>query len=365
MSDGTGRIYQRGETWWIDFSVDGERYRESSGSTKKKDARALLRKRMEEINRGTFNPDADEVTLNDLHDLVETDYEVNGKKSTDRLRVAYDHLREHFGGGFRVVNLTTAAVKRYARERTQDAAPGTVNIELSALRRGLTLAEEDGLLATTPRVPRLQVDNVRENFLTMADVAAICEEIGDDLAPVVRFAALTGWRKNEILGLRWRQVDFDAETVRLEPGTTKNREGRVVPFGTYPQLRRLLRQQRSWTDAVEARREEIVPFVFHRSGDRIRDIRKAWNGATERAGLDEAWFHDLRRTAVRNLEAAGVSRSVAMSITGHKTESVYRRYAISDKSAQEDGLAKLSEHLGGESVERKTVDLDREREKRG
>lgn len=70
----------------------------------------------------------------------------------------------------------------------------------------------------------------------MADVEAICEEITDRVEPVVRFAALTGWRKGEILDLEWRQVDFEAGTVHLDPGTTKNSEGRTFPFSTLPPL---------------------------------------------------------------------------------------------------------------------------------
>jgi integrase len=71
-------------------------------------------------------------------------------------------------------------------------------------------------------------------------------------------------------------------------------------------------------------------------------MRGAWNGACKRAGLQGAWFHDLRRTAVCNLERAGVPRSVAMKLTGHKTESVYRRYAIADEAALSEGVEKLA-----------------------
>jgi integrase len=71
-----------------------------------------------------------------------------------------------------------------------------------------------------------------------------------------------------------------------------------------------------------------VPLVFHRKGKPIKSYRKALAAACIAAGCPGRLMHDFRRTAVRNLERAGVSRSVAMKVTGHKTESVYRRYAI-------------------------------------
>ena len=53
-------------------------------------------------------------------------------------------------------------------------------------------------------------------------------------------------------------------------------------------------------------------------------------------------FRDLRRTAVRNLERAGVPRSVATKITGHRSESVYRRYAIVNDADIQDAARKLA-----------------------
>jgi hypothetical protein len=68
--------------------------------------------------------------------------------------------------------------------------------------------------------------------------------------------------------------------------------------------------------------------VFNRNGRQIKDFWDAWEKACKAAGADDMIPHDLRRTTVRNLEPAGVSRSVAMQLTGHKTEAVYRRHAI-------------------------------------
>jgi integrase len=75
----------------------------------------------------------------------------------------------------------------------------------------------------------------------------------------------------------------------------------------------------------------IVPFVFHRNGKRIKNVRGAW--ACKAAGHPGRPIHDMRRSAVRNLERDGVPRSAAMAMVGHKTESIYRRYAIVDSGA--------------------------------
>jgi integrase len=182
-------------------------------------------------------------------------------------------------------------------------------------------------------------------------------------APVVEFAYLTGWRIGEILPLTWAQVDFRAGTIRLEPGTTKNDEGRVFPFRVLPALAALVKRQRERTTQVERDLNQIVPLVFHRRGKRIKSFRTAWNNACKKAGLRGRLVHDLRRTAVRNLERAGVPRSVAMKLTGHKTESVYRRYAIVSEGDLSDGVKKLASlHGSANRKPRKVVNISEKRD---
>lgn len=137
-------------------------------------------------------------------------------------------------------------------------------------------------------------------------------------------------------------VDFAAGVVRLEPGTTKNGEGREFPFSALPPLADLLTKQRDGTAEVERETGQIIRAVFHRHGRPVRSYARAWRAACERAGHVGRLVHDLRRTAVRNLERAGVSRSVAMKLTGHKTEAVYRRYAITSAADLAEGVAKLA-----------------------
>src|SRR5215831_14354048 len=183
-------------------------------------------------------------------------------------------------------------------------------------------------------------NNVRKGFAEAKQVDAICKRLKPDVADGVRFALVTGWRRAEVFSLAWSQVDWNGGFVRLEPGTTKNREGRSFPLT--PALRVLLERRQELTRGCERGQARIIPLVFHRSGRRIESFRRSWKEACKKAGLPGLLFHDLRRSAVRNLERAGVPRSVAMKLTGHKTESIYRRYAIVAESDLREAGAKLS-----------------------
>jgi integrase len=141
----------------------------------------------------------------------------------------------------------------------------------------------------------------------------------------------------------WDRVDLAAGVVRLEPGTTKNDEARSFPFDEGDELDLLLRAQRErrWARERESGRE--VPTVFFRPDGRpAHYFRRAWMTACENAGVEGRLFHDLRRTAVRNLEPGGVSRSVAMKLTGHKTEEVCRRCAIVSEASLREGVRKAN-----------------------
>ena len=180
----------------------------------------------------------------------------------------------------------------------------------------------------------------------------------------------TGWRRGEVLSREWRHVDLKAGVIRLEPGETKNGKGRDFPYTLVPELKAVIEGQRTYTDAVERRAGQIVPFVFHREGRQMKSFRSAWRLACKRVALTARaaaegttpkaiWKamsreerrefkglgripHDFRRTAVRNLVRAGVSQKVAMELTGHLTPSVFERYNITDDRDRRDAVAKLA-----------------------
>jgi integrase len=268
---------------------------------------------------------------------------VNGKRSLDHAKRRIDlHLAPVFGGR-RMAGISTADVRAFIAARLDaNAAPGEVNRELSLIKRMYTLAIQAGKLLTRPYVPMLAENNVRTGFFDREQFDSVIRHLAEAVRPVVTFAHITGWRiPSEVLSLQWRQVDLDAGTVRLDPGSTKSGEGRVIHVTA--DLRTLLESQRTLRDAYQPEHEKICPWVFHRHGQRIRSFRASWQSACRLAGCPGRIPHDLRRTAVRNLVRAGVPERVAMKVTGHKTRSVFDRYDITSPGDLRDAGAKLHE----------------------
>ena len=353
---GLGRLYQRGEIWWIQYHHHGKLYRESSRSKRERDAVKLLTKRHGEMGLGRLvGPAVERTTFEDMAAMLIDDYRVNERKSLDRAQLSVKHLREFFGPTH-AMDITPDRVLAYFRARLEVAKPGTVRLERAALGRMFTLALRAGKVSHRPYLPTLEVRNTRSGFFEEDQLQAVLAQLPSDLRVLIEFVHLTGWRIGEVRGLTWRNVDFAAGMVRLDPGTTKNDEGRTFPFAAMPRLKELLREQREHTSALERELGCLIAFVFHRGGRPVRSFQLAWRRACERAGVPGRLVHDLRRTAVRSFERAGVSRSVAMKLSGHKTESIYRRYAIVSEADLAEGVRKVAAMRAGEE-DRRVVGL--------
>jgi integrase len=349
---GTGHLYQRGAVWWVQYVVNGRKRRESTGSSRKGEAATFLQTRLGRAAEGRpFPLRIDKIRYDDLAADLRLHYQTTGDRDLQDVEKRLRPLDAMFRG-WRVVDLDKAAVTRYvaARQasttrRGRPPANGTINRELSLLGTMFRLAAE----GTTPKVlhpPRitlLKEAAPRAGFFEPDQFAAVRRHLRPDLQLAVDLAYTYGWRvRDEVLTLERRHIDLDAGTIRLFGGETKNDDGRLVYLT--PALAAAVAAQLDRVRTLERTLGRIVPFVFahetdgplnpttgrraYVAGDRRRDFRRAWRTACRRAGCPGMLRHDFRRTAVRNLVNDGTPEKVAMTITGHKTRSVFDRYHI-------------------------------------
>ena len=337
-SYGEGSLYKRGRVWWMSYSVRGKRRLESSRTTKRGEAVKLLQARLVAHREGRANSAlAERVTLPQLREMLKSSYKLRSNRSWPRARQAWAHLHEAFGDT-RAIDIDYRKIEKYAADRLVDgAALATVAYEVAVLRRGFSVAVNAQVLPFRPTFPTFKLDNARQGFFEPEEFVRVLSALPVYLRPVAIFAYWTGWRvPSEICTLKWEQVDFAAGEIRCYANLSKGKEPRVFPFGAVPDLLQIIRAQRQTLPLRE--------WVFHRNGQRICDYYTAWRSACLAAGLPGRIMHDFRRTAVRNLERAGVSRDVARRLTGHKTDSVYARYNIVNTRDLSDAVARLSAH---------------------
>ena len=336
--DKAGAVHES-EVFWIKYYRNGKAYRESSKTTKEDEAKKLLKLREGEIAKGKL-PGIyfEKITFEELAEDLKRDYLLNKRKSCIRVEESIAHLGRFFAG-YKVPRITSDRVQAYIQLRLSEGAKNaTINRELAALKRMLSL----GAKQTPPKVDRvpyistLHEGNVRTDFLEHEEYLALMEKLPEYLKPVVSFAYTYAWREGEILKLEWKNVDLKNRTIRLEPGTTKNDKGRTIFLNDemLEMFKRLFAQRRIDT-----------PRVFLRDGKPIKDFRKAWLTACEDANLEGKMFHGLRRTAIRNLVRSGVTETVCMAISGHRTRSVFDRYNITSDRDLKEATLKLSAYI--------------------
>jgi hypothetical protein len=181
----------------------------------------------------------------------------------------------------------------------------------------------------------------------------------------------------KIVALGWETVEGD--TIRLRGEDSKNDEPRVIVLEG--ELAELMARRKAARLIKTDTGHMLAALVFHREGKPIGDFRKAWQTACVHAGVGRfvcrqceqpanghkceacgdgvryvgKLFHDFRRTAVRNMRRAGVQEKVAMSISGHKTRSIFDRYNIVDEGDLADAMKKTQLYLKARKQKQPTV----------
>jgi len=386
---GEGRIFQRkGSTLlWCAYYLRGREYRESTGESEPEKAEKFLKRRLKEVGadqigaKSFVGPQAERVKIScgiiaeeqrkpDCDCLccaLERDFKLREKDSPQNLSNV-KRVRLDFAGQ-RAASLTAEQVDKYIEERLAEGyAPASVNRITQTLAQAFSLAVERKRLSQRPMIRHLsEKGNERKGFFENTEFRAVVENLPEELQDFARCAYLTGWRKGEIRSLRWEDVDGDV--IRLRAENAKNGKARSVAIEG--ELAGVLERRRA---ARQVRRDNspviLSALIFHRDGEPVGDFRKAWATACVMAGLGKLvcpkcngavdadykcaccsreWnrdelkyvgriFHDFRRTAVRDMVRAGVPETVAMSISGHKTRSMFDRYNIANERDQREAL---------------------------
>ena len=252
-----GSVYSRkgSKKLWLKYYQNGRVVRETTETTNASEARRMLRVREGAVERGVpIDAKVGRITFDEAVTDLLNDYLANGKRTyADTKRRIEKHLQPFFGNP-RLNSISTSDVRAFVAKRQLEGQPvrrrkgaassaggigegqaerrkvsaGEINRELTVLKRMFSLAVQAGKLHHKPHIPMLREDNVRVGFFEWSQYVCVLNHLPEAMRPVVTFAYVTGWRINsEVLPLEWRQVDLEAGEVRLDPGTTKNREGRI------------------------------------------------------------------------------------------------------------------------------------------
>ncbi len=371
-SHGQGSLakYDDGPNWISIYCTRGREHRESTGTPDLKLARRFHKQRLDELAvdrqglRKFIPPMAQRVTIAELLDDYAADIRLREAKSLEKMLAHMKPVRTYFGP-MRATDVTADVVDRYIVGRVAaKKSNATVNRGTAILATAFKLAQRRGKVTTVPVIRKLPETNVRRVFYDKGEFERAVAAAPEYLRDALRFFYATGWRKQEVVGLKWNMVDLAAGTITLP--TSKNTRGRVLALAG--DLAALMKRREAdrlveTPDGVV----KIAEYVFHRQGQPLGDFKRAWATARIKAGLAsvvkdasgkvvtkkdgtpryvfEKTIHDFRRTAARNLSRAGVRRDVAKAITGHVTDVMYSRYNITDEGDLREGMEKVSTYV--------------------
>ncbi len=355
--------------WHSRYSLRGKECVQSTGTPDLKLAKRVHRQRLDELGADRLGhkrflpPMVQRVTIREIIADLETDFRLRKVKSLPQVRSHLKPILEYFGE-WRALDVTAEAVDAFIEaQQDEDKAPATINRSLQLLVQAMRLAMSRHKLTSIPSIRHLREDNTRQGFLEKDEVDALVAVLPPYLKDVVTFGYLTGWRRGEILGLTWHDVDRDGRLIRLPGDRAKNGRPRSVPIEG-EELQVLVERRYQARLVEQDGAIKVVDYVFHKDGEAIGDFRKPWTKACINAGLfylvkdergrerkvPEKLFHDLRRSAVRNMVRAGVPERVAMEISGHRTRSIFDRYDIVSRRDQEQAMRRTAEYLAVHSA---------------
>ena len=357
--------YKRGKVWWYSFVFNGQHVQESTKQSNLQVARQIEAARRTQLAKGEVGikdqAKREHKSIGQLLDDLKAHYEMHGKASVQNLSLIKT-VREGFGVKM-ADSLTAEDIKDYQRKRqARGYTPSTINNETGLLARAYSLAG-----AAPPRVDKFETNNARQGFFSREEFERLSSFLPEDLRDFCLFAFLTGMRLGEIQSLVWSNVSDN--TIRLRGVDAKTKKPRTIVCSG--ELSALLKRRQQARSVKTASGVLMASTIFHRNGLPVGEFRKSWTSACLSAQLGVMVcrkcksesaekrrcstckrarkyagriFHDFRRSGVRNLIRAGVPQNVAMRISGHRTDSMFRRYDICNEEDLAQAMLSLEKY---------------------
>jgi integrase len=318
-------VRKLGKYYQIDYYVGNKRIREVlKGVTTKRDAEETERERL----RNSSGP-IEFKRFEGLACWFLTHPDKQSKKTLDRDQQRFEkHLLPYFGH-CKPHDINSSMVDDYkVRRQRQFAANATINRELALLKSIFRFGYKKGKVFRVPSIDLLPEDNVRQRFITEDEFQKILPLLSADVLPIVVIAYHTAMRLGEILALRWKNIDLKRRLFVFE--TEKTGKQRAVAL--HPEIIKLF-------DSVPRGFGETPVFSLRRD-----HVERVWRRACKKVKVKDAWIHDLRRTRATIWHKEWrLPQDLIMSMSGHRTDSMFRRYQIVSTEYVEELARKWSD----------------------
>lgn len=314
------RVFKKDTSWWIDFNdAQGVRHRKKVGPNRRV-AQEVLNDVLGKVARRQHLGVMADSALS-FAEFAKTWWErVSGllkPRTRERWRGILDqHLKSSFPGALRAT--TRALAESYVSRRIeQGAAPSTINREITVLKHILSRAVRWEFLSINQvaGMKPLREPSGRTRFLSLEEVERLLAACGDSLSPYLRafvvVALNTGMRRNEVLGLSRKTIDWANHIATLDD--TKNGDARQIYLNDAA-----LEALRSLPARLDS--ERLFPL-------RPNQTTMLFRRAVKRAGIEDFRLHDLRHTFASYQAMSGVAVRGLQSLLGHKDPRMTMRYS--------------------------------------
>ncbi len=335
--------------WYIDFTFKGKRIRQFGGFTKDQARISLARLRIEKLDErlGVRKPVGDPVSFEKFADEFLELYAKQNKRSWGRDEISLNNLKLFFKGDG-LEDIGPEKVERYKANRKMEVSPATVNRELACLKTLFSKAVEWGRIEknTVRTVKKFKEDNARERILAADEARRLVESAAPSIRPVLIIALNTGMRKNEILSLKWDNVDFLRGYILIEQ--SKSGKARKVPMN-------------GAASSALMGLPHAAEYVFYNRETKapVQDIKTAFAAACRRAKISGLRLHDLRHTAATWMIQAGVDIVTVSKILGHASIQMTMRYAHPTPENMKRAVERLGEIFDPSRQKSDTVEIPR------